>query len=137
MTHKLELSESHGIRGTRMASFGIIGHQTHSSEWKFYKTKQLGSKLVFSPILVVDWVSSYLSFFLSDSTAPTYIFIAPTCATTRITLEPCVWNAEFQHFILRFIKVSLLCGDTTERGIMGEREGKDRVTLETILLCIV
>jgi hypothetical protein len=27
--------------------------------------------------------------------------------------------------------------DTTERGIMGEREGKDRVTLQTTLLCIV
>jgi hypothetical protein len=28
----------------------------------------------------------------------------------KITLEPCPLNAEYQHFILRFIKMSLLCG---------------------------
>jgi hypothetical protein len=44
--------------------------------------------------------------FLSASTAATDIFTAPTCT---ITLEPCAINAEFQHFILRVNKISLLC----------------------------
>jgi hypothetical protein len=34
-----------------------------------------------------------LSFFLSDFTAATYIFTAPTRITTVITLEPCALNA--------------------------------------------
>jgi hypothetical protein len=50
-----------------------------------------------------------LSFFLSASTAATYIFTAPSCTTTIITLEPCALNAEFQHFIPRFNKISLVC----------------------------
>jgi hypothetical protein len=56
-----------------------------------------------------------LSFILSllfperSSIAATYIFAAPTCTTTIITLEPCALNAEFQHFTPRFNKISLLC----------------------------
>jgi len=42
--------------------------QTPNSEWKVYKTKQLGPKLVFPPILIVNWVPSCLSFFLRVST---------------------------------------------------------------------
>ncbi len=38
-----------------------------------------------------------------------YIFTAPTSTTIIVTLEPCALNAEFQHFILRFNKISLLC----------------------------
>ncbi len=68
----------------------------------------MGPKLNFPPILVVHWVSSCLTFFLSASTA-TYIFIAPTCRTTIISLKPCALNAEFQHFMLRFNKISFLC----------------------------
>jgi hypothetical protein len=64
-------------------------------------------------ILVVNCVSSCLSFFLSASTAATYIFTAPYCTTTIIDLEP---YAEFQHFILRFNKMSLLCGYHWKRG---------------------
>jgi len=59
---------------------------------------------------MVNWVSSPLSFFLSTSTAATNIFTAPTCTTTIVTLKPRALNAEFQHFILRFNKISLLCG---------------------------
>jgi hypothetical protein len=70
----------------------------------------LEPKLVFPTNLVINWVSSCLSFILSASTAATNIFTAPTCTTTIITLEPCALNAEFQHFILRFNKISLLCG---------------------------
>jgi len=31
-----------------------------------------------------------------------YIFTAPTCKGTIISLEPCTLNAAFQHFIPRF-----------------------------------
>ncbi len=44
---------------------------------KFYKMKQmkqLGPKLVFPPILVINGISSPLSFFLSASTSATHIF---------------------------------------------------------------
>jgi hypothetical protein len=60
-----------------------------------------GSKLSF--------IMSFL-FFPSSSTAVTYIFTALTCTTTIISLEPCALNAEFQHFILRFDQILLLCG---------------------------
>jgi hypothetical protein len=33
-----------------------------------------------------------------------------------ISSEPCALNAEYQHFILRFIKMSLLCGYPLKRG---------------------
>jgi hypothetical protein len=39
-----------------------------------------------------------------------FFFTAPTCTSTIITLEPCALNAEFQHFILRYNKFSLLWG---------------------------
>jgi hypothetical protein len=65
-------------------------------------------------ILVVNRVSSCLSFFLSASTTATYIFTAPNCTTTIITLEPCASSAEYQgfhtelqDFILRFIKMKI------------------------------
>jgi hypothetical protein len=59
--------------------------------------------------LVVNWVSSCLSFSMSASTAATYIFIAPNCTTTIIGIEPRALNAGFQRFVLRFNKMSLLC----------------------------
>jgi hypothetical protein len=46
--------------------------------------------------VVDNWVSTCLSFFLSASTAATYIFVAPTYTATIITLEPCALTAEFQ-----------------------------------------
>jgi hypothetical protein len=96
-----------------------MGHQMRNWDWNFIK---LGHKLVFPPFLVVYWVSSPLSFFLSASTAARYIFTAPTCTTTIIILELCALNAEFQHFILRFNKKFLLCEYHCKRGLMGERE---------------
>jgi len=44
-----------------------------------------------------------------------YIFNDHNC-TTIISLEPCALNAEYQHFIVRFIKMSLLCGYHWKRG---------------------
>jgi hypothetical protein len=74
--------------GAENSQFQQIGHQTRNWEWKFYKMKEVGSKqLVFPPILVVNWVSFCVSFFLSACTAATYNFTAPTCTTTIITLE--------------------------------------------------
>jgi hypothetical protein len=73
---------------------------------KFDAHIQGGMKLRKPSILVVSRVSSCLSFFLSASTAATYIFTAPNCTSTIISLEPCALNAEFQHFILRFHKIS-------------------------------
>ncbi len=73
-------------------------------------------KLRKASILVVNWVSSLSFLFLSVSTAATYIFKAPNCTTTIISLEPCALNAEYQDFILRFIKMSLLCRYHWKRG---------------------
>jgi hypothetical protein len=61
-------------------------------------------------------VSPCLPFFPSASPATTYIFIAPTCTTTIITLEPYALNVKFQHFIPRFNKIFSLYG-YTERGV--------------------
>ncbi len=51
--------------------------------------------------LVINWVSSCLSFFPERlSTAATYIFTAArNCTTTIISLEYCALNAECQHDI--------------------------------------
>jgi len=84
---------------------------------------------------------SPLSFFLSASTAARYYTFTdpPTCTTTIITLEPCALNAEFQHFIPRFNKISLLCWPDSKRGIGGwketQRQGEDRMAvMKTLLL---
>ncbi len=67
---------------------------------------------------MVNWVSFALSFFLErlhPLVLHIFSLLLPVCTTIRITLEPCALNAEFQHFILRFNKISLLWGHT-ERG---------------------
>jgi hypothetical protein len=96
-------------------------------------------KLTKPSILVVNWVSSWLSFFLSSSTAATYIFTGLICKTIIISLEPCALNAKSEHFVLRcrisywdLIKCPYFA-DTTQRGDRGERRPKDRV--KTGLLC--
>jgi hypothetical protein len=74
------------------------------------------------------------SFFLSASTASTYISTAPTCTTTIITLKLCALNAEFQHFILIFFLKIPYFADTTEREDRGESRPKERVTLPITLM---
>jgi hypothetical protein len=69
---------------------------------KKYISIQLGVKQIKPSIFVKNWVSAYLSFFLSASIITTYVFIAPTWITNIIIFEPCALNVEFQHFILRF-----------------------------------
>jgi hypothetical protein len=66
---------------------------------------------------VVNWVSPCLSFFFSASIVAAYIFNAPTCKVSIISLEPCALNADFQHFIPRFNKISLLCGYPWKKGL--------------------
>ncbi len=94
---------------------------------KTYISIQKGLKFRKPSILVVHWVSSCLSFFLSASTAATYIFTALTCTISIISLEPCALNGEFQHFILRSSQMSSLCRLSLKQGIGGERRPKDRV----------
>jgi hypothetical protein len=62
-----------------------------------------------------------------------YIFTAPTCKATIISLEPCALNADFQHFIPGFNKVSLLYGYPWKKGL-SESRLKDKVTLHIILV---
>jgi len=78
---------------------------------EFQNTTIFCGKLSF----IVFWPP--LSFFLSASTAATYIFTAPSCTTIIITLEPCALNAEFQQFIPRFNEISLVCSHHSKRGI--------------------
>jgi hypothetical protein len=85
-------------------------------------------------ILVVNWISSCLSFFLSASTATTYIFTAPNCTITIISQKPCALSAEYQRFIVSCsisywdLLKCLYFADTTQRGAKGgERRPKDRV----------
>jgi len=102
-----------------------------------YINIQRGMKLRKPSILVENWVSSDLSFFLSASTAATYIFTAHNCTTTIISLKPSALNAEYQHFILSLLKC-LYFADTTERGDRGWKEaqrlGEDRITLWITLM---
>jgi hypothetical protein len=67
------------LTGNEILPNEITGTQTSFST-------NFGGKLIFIPSL---------SFFLSASTtASTYVFAAPTCTTTIITLQPCALNAE-------------------------------------------
>jgi hypothetical protein len=120
--------------------FGHTQGEIKKKPAKKYISFQWGMTLRKPSILVVNWVSSCLSFFLCASSAATYIFTAPNCATTIIDLEPCALNAEFQYFVLScsisywdLIKC-LYFRDTTERGDRGwkdaQRQGEDRVTLQ-------
>jgi len=103
---------------------------------KILQKEKLGPKLVFPTNLVVNWASSCVSFFLC--TAATYIFTAPSCTTTIITLERCALKAEFQHFTPRFDKISLLCRYHWKIGDRGRKQRryrvKQRVTLPITLL---
>jgi hypothetical protein len=52
---------------------------------------------------------SFNLYFLKASTTTTYIYSAPICTIIIIDLGPCALNIKFQHFILRFNKISLFC----------------------------
>jgi hypothetical protein len=111
-----------------------FGH-TQGEIKKKYISIQQGMKLRKISILVVNWVSSCLSFFLSASTAATYIFTAHNGTTTIISLEPCA--LAFSNW---YLLKCLYFGDTTERfpGDSGwkeaQRQGEDRITLQITLI---
>jgi hypothetical protein len=74
---------------------------------KFYKTK---AQTIFSTN--IGGKLSFIPYFLFPQGLPCcyiYVFTDRTCKTTIVTLEPCALNAEFQYFILKFNKISLLC----------------------------
>jgi hypothetical protein len=75
---------------------------------KILLNEMTGTQTSFShQFLVLNWVSSCLSFFLSASTVATYIF--STYTTIIITLEPCrmkYWVSSISYWDL--IKISLL-----------------------------
>ncbi len=86
----------------------ILQNEITGTQTKF--STNFGAKLSFN-----------LSFIFPESapTAATYTFSAPTCTITIITFENtitiitfenCALNAEFQHFISKFKKISLLHG---------------------------
>jgi hypothetical protein len=101
-----------------------------------------GMKLRKPSILVLNWVSSCLSFinfgaklsFILSFLFPeclhcyystAYIFTTPNCTTTIFSLGPRALNAEFQHFILRFNKNgSFTLVIATERGDRGWKEAQ-------------
>jgi hypothetical protein len=75
---------------------------------KYIKKERQGET---QKVVDFDGFLSLLSFFfLSVSTAATYIFTAPICTATIILLEPCALNAEFQQFIMSYNNISLLYG---------------------------
>ncbi len=74
-------------------------------------------------IIMINWISPCLSFFLSASNTATYIFIVGTCTSIIITLEPYALNAKFQHFIPIFNKISSFYG-YIERGVWGWKEAQ-------------
>jgi len=75
--------------------FGHTQGEIKTKPAKKYIIIQWGMKLRKPSISVVNWVSSCLSFFLSASTAAAYIFTAPNCTTSIISLERCALNAEY------------------------------------------
>ncbi len=113
---------------------------------KKYISIQQRMKLKKISIVVVNWVSCCLSFCLNASTAATYIFTAPNCTTTTISLKPCALNAaEYPHLIISCsisywdLSKCLYFADTNERGDRGwkeaQRQGEEGVTLRITLMC--
>jgi hypothetical protein len=108
------VSINRGIRKVRTTQhhnpeFGHTQGEIKKNRQNKYISIQGGMKLKKLSILVVNWVSPCLSFFMSISTAVTCVFSVPNCTSTIINLELCAFNAEFQHFISRFNKMSWLC----------------------------
>jgi hypothetical protein len=100
---------NHKVRKTKHQEFGHTQGEIFIKTCKRVHYHSMRVKLLKPSILVVNLVSSCLSFYMSDSIVATYTFTTPTCTTTIITFKPCALDVEFQHFILRFNQISLLC----------------------------
>jgi len=95
----LKLSVKWKKHSTKTLSLVIHKVRLKKKRAKKYISIQRGMK---PSNLVVNWISSYLSFFLSTSTVATYIFTNPNRTIIIISLEPCALNVEFQHFIVSY-----------------------------------
>ncbi len=82
-----------------------------------------GMKLRKPSIFVVHWVSPYLFFSISTSTAATYIFTTPKCTTTIIIRKPCALNVEFSISYPNLIKFSYFILPS-ERRVWGWKEAQ-------------
>ncbi len=123
--YPIELSVKSGDQGPRTSSFRIIiGHRTGILGMKILQNEITGTQTSFSTNFGGK-LSFILCFLFPDRlhcTAATYIFTAPTCTTTIITLKPCSLNAEFQYFIARFNKNFLTLQIPLKEGLEGETE---------------
>jgi hypothetical protein len=90
---KLEISYNRVVRKARQTQHQNPEFGHSPGEIQKHIIIQGGMKLRKPSILVVNRVSS-CPFFLSASTAATYIFTALTYITTIISLEPCALNSE-------------------------------------------
>jgi hypothetical protein len=79
-------------------------------------------------------LSFILSFvFCRASTAATYIFTAPTCTITIITLEPCAlkcWVSYWDLIKFHYFAYTTERGDRIRGWKQAQRQGEDRVTLQ-------
>ncbi len=75
---------------------GEIQNKPEKSTLEFQRGEETQKGINF---FSVNQVSSCLSFFLSASTAATYIFTAPTCTVTITTLDSSALNAEFKSIM--------------------------------------
>jgi len=97
--------------------FGHTEGEMKKKPPKKYINIRGGMKLRKPSILVVNWGSSCLSFFMSASNAATCIFTASNCTTTScINCWVSAFHSELHHFIMRFNKMCLLCGYHWRRG---------------------
>jgi hypothetical protein len=97
----IELPVKYEKNSTRTnPEFGQTQGEIFEKASKKYISIQGGMKLRKPSILVINGVSSCLSFFPSASTTATYIFTAFNCTTTIISLEPRALTAELQQFTL-------------------------------------
>ncbi len=117
----------HKVRKTQQQNpeFGHTQGEIKKKPAKKYISIQLGMKLRKPSILMVNWVSSCLSFFLSASTAATYIFTAPNCTTTIISLKPCAFHTQFMpSSSISYWDLIKCLHFTTERGYRRWKEAQ-------------
>jgi hypothetical protein len=105
------------LRKLRKSTLAFMGGETQKSTILFCGKL---SFILFWPLFPFSWAPPLLL---------TYIFTSPTCTTTIISLGPCKLNAEFQHSIPRFNKISLRWGPHSKERMGVERTPKSRVTL--------
>jgi hypothetical protein len=93
-----------------MANFGIIGPHTRDWEMKILQNEITRFQTSFSTNFGGK-LSFILSFLFPERLHCCYIYFQYSYLYNYYNYSnPCALNVEFQHFILRFNKISLLCG---------------------------